>query len=428
MAPGTTPDFRNIKKLASVVLTAVSPAASAEELALIVVVMAPRPVVPPKVANSLAFAMVVEAPTAVKPAEANIIKRLTTCHDVLDLSKNLALPPHSDAVCSMAASAQALLITPPADDAPPQGPVKLRAVHSAWLFATNSRLLRGALMADCAKTPGAVADNSDAINTMDNIEEPAVVFITLTSVIAHSAFPRGRGGERGAGVHGHLKKQMLDVARLVEMHHALGERFDLVARKNEPILSRIVWNSFSLMHFQYSRGTLQLALLLALLLAPAIGLNFAEVFQGFLKLAGKPLAVQAEGGEFAVGIDDIEIDGGLIGRWVSSAVEQGGLQRGDAVETPGSIDEFLGELGLGRRGWLVFLKELAAMALVGGGIFGSEDGIAAGEAMGEGIQGRTLFSGGGAGSGGEKGVGAVRAIARRGRVGICHKTSVAVFA
>jgi hypothetical protein len=228
MAPGTTPDFKNIKKLDSVVLTAVSPAASAEELALIVVVIAPRPVVPPKVENSLAFAMVVEAPTAVKPAEAKIIKRLTTCHDVLDLSKNLALPPHSEAVSSMAASAQALLTAPPTDEAPPQGPVKLRAVHSAWLFATNSRLFLGALVIDCAKTRGAVADNSDAINTMDNIEEPAVGFITLTSVIAHSAFPRGRGSERGVGVHGHVEKHMLDVDRLVEMHHALGEGFDLV--------------------------------------------------------------------------------------------------------------------------------------------------------------------------------------------------------
>lgn len=211
MAPGTIPDFRNIKKLASVVLTAVSPAASAEELALIVVVIAPRPVVPPKVENSLAFAMVVEAPTAVKPAEAKIITRLTTCHVLLDLSKNLALPPHSDAVCSMAASAQALLITPPADAAPPQSPVKLRAVHSAWLFATNSRLFLGALVVDCAKTPG------DAINTMDNIEQP-MGFIRLTSVI-----------DRCAGAYGDVEKHVLDVARLVDVHHALGERFDLAA-------------------------------------------------------------------------------------------------------------------------------------------------------------------------------------------------------
>lgn len=178
------------------------------------------------------------------------------------------------------------------------------------------------------------------------------------------------------------------------------------------------------MHFQHSRGTLQLALLLA----PAIGLNFAEVFQGLLKLAGKPLAVQAEGGQGAMGVNDIEIDGGLIGRWVSRSVEQGGFERRDAVQPPGCIDQFLGELSLGRRGRLVFLEELAAVALVSGGAFGSEDGIAAGEAMGESIQGRTLFSGGGAGSGGEKGVGAIRAFARGGRVGICHKTSVAVFA
>jgi hypothetical protein len=210
MAPGTTPDFRNIKKLASVVLTAVSPAASAEELALIVVVTAPRPVVPPNVAKVLAFAMVVEAPTAVKPAEAKIIKRLTTCQVLLDLSKNLALPPHSDAVCTMAASAQALLITP-ADDASPQGPVKLRAVHSAWLFATNSRLFLGALVADCAKTPG------EAINTMDKIEQP-MGFIRLTSVIG-----------RCAGVHGDVEKHMLDVARLIDVHHTPAKRFDLVA-------------------------------------------------------------------------------------------------------------------------------------------------------------------------------------------------------
>jgi hypothetical protein len=121
-----------------------------------------------------------------------------------------------------------------------------------------------------------------------------------------------------------------------------------------------------------------------------------------------------------VRVDDIEIDGGLFGGWVRGAVKQGDFERWDAVETPGGIDELLSELGLGGRGWLVFVEELAAMALVGGAIFGSEDGIAAGEAMIEGIQGRTLFAGGGAGSGGEKGVGAVRTIARRGRVGICH--------
>jgi len=83
--PGIAPVFRNIRKFVSVVLTTVSPATSPEAFALIVVVIAPSPVVPPNVANSLALAIVVEAPTAVKPAEAKIIKRFTTCQVVLAL-------------------------------------------------------------------------------------------------------------------------------------------------------------------------------------------------------------------------------------------------------------------------------------------------------------------------------------------------------
>ena len=183
------------------------------------------------------------------------------------------------------------------------------------------------------------------------------------------------------------------------------------------------------MHFQHSRGTLQLALLLA----PAIGLNFAEVFQGLLKLAGKPLAVQAEGGEGAVGVDDIEVDGGLIGRWASGAVEQGGFKRRDAVEAPRRVGELLGELSFGGSGGLILVEELAAVLLVGDGILCSEDGGAAGGrhsftpllylcsrqrpigicrfggAVGDGVLGRTLFAGGSAGSGGEKRIRTVRA-------------------
>jgi hypothetical protein len=43
------------------------------------------------------------------------------------------------------------------------------------------------------------------------------------------------------------------------------------------------------------------------------------------------------------------------------------------------------------------------VALVGGGVLGGEDGGAAGEAVGEGVHRRTLFAGGGAGSGGSIG-------------------------
>ena len=43
----------------------------------------------------------------------------------------------------------------------------------------------------------------------------------------------------------------------------------------------------------------------------------------------------------------------------------------------------------------------------GGGVLGSEDSRAAGEAVGEGIDGRALFAGGGAGAGGMLGVGLI---------------------
>ena len=53
--------------------------------------------------------------------------------------------------------------------------------------------------------------------------------------------------------------------------------------------------------------------------------------------------------------------------------EQLGFQVRDAVETPGGVGEFLGELGFGGSGGLVFLEELAAVELVGGGVFGGQD-------------------------------------------------------
>ena len=40
----------------------------------------------------------------------------------------------------------------------------------------------------------------------------------------------------------------------------------------------------------------------------AVGLDFAELVHGLLELAGEPLVVQAEGGEGAVGVDDLKVD------------------------------------------------------------------------------------------------------------------------
>ena len=104
----------------------------------------------------------------------------------------------------------------------------------------------------------------------------------------------------------------------------------------------------------------------------------------------------------------------------------------------------LGELGFGGGGGLILVEELAAVLLVGGGVLGGEDGGTAGgrhsfapllylcsrqrpvgisrfgEAVGEGVLGRGLFAGGGAGAGGESGVGAIYSGAMAGGL-VCHK-------
>jgi len=100
------------------------------------------------------------------------------------------------------------------------------------------------------------------------------------------------------------------------------------------------------MEFQDSGGLLEVALLLV----AALVLDFAELFHGFLELAGEPLAVQTEGGEGAVGVDDVKVDASLIGRRIGGAVEEGGFQHWDAVETPCGVGELLGELGFGGSG------------------------------------------------------------------------------
>jgi hypothetical protein len=171
-----------------------------------------------------------------------------------------------------------------------------------------------------------------------------------------------------------MEEHVFDVAGLVEVLEALGKSFDLIFCKNEPILSRMVWDAFVFMELQEGRGVFEIA---ALALG-AVGLDFAELVQGFLELAREPVAVQAERGKGAVGVDDVEVDCSLLCGRISGAVEKGGFQYGDAIEAPGGIGELLGELGFGRSGGLVFVEELAAMELEGGGVLGGENGGAAG--------------------------------------------------
>ena len=150
---------------------------------------------------------------------------------------------------------------------------------------------------------------------------------------------------------------------------------------------------------------------IAFLLESPLRLNFSQLIQGFLELAGETLGVHAEGGEGAVGVDDIEVDGSLIGGRVGGTVEEFGFEHGDAIEAPGSVGELLGELGFSVSGGVIFVEELAAVTLVVGRVLCCGDGGAAGEAVGDGIERGTLFAGGGAGSGGMLRVGPVGAVA-----------------
>src|ERR1700733_8156211 len=174
-------------------------------------------------------------------------------------------------------------------------------------------------------------------------------------------------------------------------------------------------NSFVFVEFQEGRGIFQVAALAL----HAVGLDIAEHVQVFLKLAGEPLGVHAKGGEGAGGVDDVEVDCGLLGGGVGGAIKKGGFQVRDAVETPGGVGEFLGELGFRRGSGFVFVEELGAGALGGVGVFSGEDVGAAGESVGEGVPGRALLAGVGTGSGGEKRVGAV-GVGARGGDRICH--------
>ena len=118
-------------------------------------------------------------------------------------------------------------------------------------------------------------------------------------------------------------------------------------------------NSFVFVEFEEGGGVLEVATFAF----GAVRLDFAEVVHSLLELAREPLVVQAESGEGAVGVDDVEVDPPLIGGWVGGAIEEGGFERGDAVEAPGGVGEFLGELGLGGGCGLVFVEEAAAMGV-----------------------------------------------------------------
>ena len=148
----------------------------------------------------------------------------------------------------------------------------------------------------------------------------------------------------------------------------------------------------------------------ALFALAAVGLDGAELVERFVELAGEAVALDTDGLEETMGVEDSE---------AVLAGEEAGFEERDAVEAPGGVGEFADELGFGGRGGLVFIAELAAVVFVGGGVFGGEDGGAGGESMGEGVEGGAVFAGVGAGAGGVLRVGAVGGGARGGDLLSC---------
>ena len=126
-----------------------------------------------------------------------------------------------------------------------------------------------------------------------------------------------------------------------------------------------------------------------------------------MELAGEARALQVDRGDEAVGVDDVEGDGGLVVGRVGRASEEVGFEQRDSIEAPGGVDQFLNELSFGGGGGLVFVEELAAVGFISGGIFGGKDDGLGGEAVAEGVEGRALFAGFGARAGGVLGVGVI---------------------
>jgi hypothetical protein len=129
-------------------------------------------------------------------------------------------------------------------------------------------------------------------------------------------------------------------------------------------------NSFVFMEFEEGGGVPELSALALV----AFGLDIEELVESFLKLSGEALALDAEAVEEAMGVDDVKVDGGLLGGRIGGTREQVDFEERDAVETPGGVGELMDELGFGCCGGLVFVEELATMGFIRGWVFGGQDG------------------------------------------------------
>ncbi len=125
-------------------------------------------------------------------------------------------------------------------------------------------------------------------------------------------------------------------------------------------------------------------------------LDFAELIERFLELAGEARAVQSERGQ----LRDQGLGVGVLGK-------QLGFEEWDAVEAPGGVGDFVDQLSLGGGGGGVLIEKLLDVALVGFGVLGGQDSGLGSETVAQRVEGRTLLAGFGARAGGVLGVGAV---------------------
>ena len=135
------------------------------------------------------------------------------------------------------------------------------------------------------------------------------------------------------------------------------------------MLGGLPGDPFVFVEFKEGGGVVELAALAV----GAVGLDLPERVEALLKLAGKAMARDSEPGYEAMGVDDVEGDFPIEWDWGGGAREHVGFEERDSVQAPGGVGEFLDELRFGWRVGLVFVKEAAAMVLVGGRVFGGED-------------------------------------------------------
>jgi len=107
------------------------------------------------------------------------------------------------------------------------------------------------------------------------------------------------------------------------------------------------------------------------------------------------------------GFEAREIDIDAARRRGDVEQQQVAFEDGDAIHAPRGVGEVADELLFGGGFGLVLVDEGLGVKVEGGGVFGGEDGGLAGESVGGGVEGRVLFTDGGARAGGVLGVGAV---------------------